>query len=92
VTREGGPPRSRRRLSPPLGGASAEESWTGANEAKVEKLRLGGLKRQAGAQGFTLRHSDYGYALIDTARKPINERNNMTLDEVQSALDRALQR
>jgi hypothetical protein len=88
---EGGIPRSRGEISPPPGGSAREESWPGANEAKLEKLRLGKLKRQAVAQGLQLRHSDYGYALIDTARKPINERNNLTLDEVQSQLDRAVE-
>ncbi|MFZ0343114.1 MAG: hypothetical protein WAL31_12370 [Gaiellaceae bacterium] len=88
---DGGLPRSRGWVAPPPGSASREESWPGANEAKAEKLRLGKLKRQAGAQGLQLRHSDYGYALIDTARKPVDERNNLTLDEVQSQLDRAVQ-
>jgi hypothetical protein len=88
---EGGIPRSRRGFPLP-GAASREESWPGANQAKVEKLRLRSLKRQAGVQGLELRHSDYGYALIDTARKPVNARNNMTLDEVESRLDGAFER
>jgi hypothetical protein len=89
---EGGIPRSRRAVSPPPGGASREESWPGANESKVEKLRLGSLKRQAGAQGLELRHSDYGYALIDSGRKPVDDRNNMSLDEVEKWLRQALKR
>ncbi|HZD88441.1 MAG TPA: hypothetical protein VE088_10595 [Gaiellaceae bacterium] len=47
------------------------------------------LKRQAAAQGLQLRHSDYGYALIDSARKPVDDRNDMTLAEVESWLGRA---
>lgn len=73
----------------PLGGASREERWPGANEAKAVKLGVRSLKRQAAAQGLQLRHSDSGYALIDSARKPVNDRNNMTLAEVESWLGRA---
>ena len=73
----------------PLGGASREESWPGANEAKAEKLGVRSLRRQAAARGLQLRHSDSGYALIDSARKPVNDRNNMTLAEVDSWLGRA---
>lgn len=83
---EGGIPRSRRGVAVPPGGASAEEDYRGANEAKVEKLRLKGLQRRAGRRGLQLRHSAYGYALIDASRKPIDERNNMTLDEIESWL------
>ena len=82
-----GVPRSRIVLTPPLGGAPREESWPGANEAKAEKLGVRSLKRQAGTRGLQLRHSDYGYALIDSAGVPVNG-NNMTLDEVESWLGR----
>jgi hypothetical protein len=68
---------------------SREERWPGANEAKAEKLGARSLKRQAAAQGLQLRHSDFGYSLIDSARKPVNDRNNMTLAEVESWLRRA---
>lgn len=84
---ENGVPRSRTVLSPPLGGPSREESWPGANEAKAEKLGAKSLKRSAAAQGLQLRHSDSGYALIDSARKPVNG-NKMTLAEVESWLER----
>ncbi len=86
---EDGVPRIRRAITAPPGGTSREESWPGANEAKAEKLGVRSLKRQAGAQGLELRHSAYGYALIDSARKPVNDRNNMTLAEVESWLERA---
>ena len=82
-----GVPRSRTVLTPPLGGASREESWPGANEAKAEKLGVRSLKRSAAAQGLQLRHSDSGYALIDSARRPVNG-NNLTLAEVESWLGR----
>jgi hypothetical protein len=85
---EGGIPRSRRTAVAPPGGASREEHWPGANAEKVEKLLLRNLKRQAGAQGLQLRHSAYGYALIDSARKQITDRNDMTLAEVESLLER----
>lgn len=84
---EGGVPRGRRVLTPPPGGASREETWAGAEEAKAEKLGAKRLKRSAAAQGLQLRHSDSGYALIDSARKPVNG-NNMTLAEVESWLGR----
>ena len=39
-----------------------------------------------GQQGLQLRHSDHGYALIDSAHKQIKDRNDMTLAEVESWL------
>lgn len=75
-------------MSGPAGGRSREESWPGANEAKAEKLGVRSLKRQAGAQGLQLRHSDYGYALIDSTRMPVKG-HNMTLAEVEAWLGRA---
>lgn len=84
---EDGVPRSRRALTSRLGGASRVETWPGANEAKAEKLGVRSLKRQADKRGLRLRHSDYGYALIDSAGKAVNG-NNMTLVEVESWLGR----
>jgi hypothetical protein len=86
---EGGIPHSHQRLTAPPGSPLTEEDWRGANEAKTEKLRRNSLERRARTSGLQLRHSAYGFALIDTARKPINERNNMSLDEVESWLDQA---
>ena len=89
VTRsEDGVPRTRMVLTPPPGGVSREERWSGANEAKAEKLGVRSLKRRAAAHGLQLRHSDSGYSLIDSARKPVSG-NNMTLAEVESWLGRA---
>jgi hypothetical protein len=85
---EGGIPRRRERLRVPPGEASRDESWPDANEAKQEKLRRNNLQRLARAQGLELRHSAYGYALLDPARKRIDDRNDMTLEEVESCLAR----
>jgi len=76
-------------LSLPAGEASRDESWSGANEAKREKLQRNNLQRLARAQGFELRHSAYGYALLDPAHKRIDDRNDMTLEEVESCLARS---
>ena len=84
----GGIPHARRGVSVPPGGASREEHWAGANEEKTEKLLVRSLKRQAGARGLQLRHSDHGYALVDAAHKRVEDRNDMTLREVESWLGR----
>jgi len=89
---DGGIPRVRRGTTAPPASASAEEQWPGANEAKAEKLRGRSLQRRAGTQGYELRHSAYGYALVDSARKRVDDRTNMSLNEVESWLDRALKR
>jgi hypothetical protein len=86
---EGGIPRMRRALPPMPRSAAAEEDWRGANEAKHEKLRRNRLQRRAGARGLELRHSAYGYALIDSGRARIDERSDMSLDEIESWLERA---
>jgi hypothetical protein len=70
------------------------ESWTAedrqrANAAKHETLRRRLLERRAHARGVELRHTAYGYALIDTARKRIDDRNDLTLDDVESWLGRS---
>jgi hypothetical protein len=70
----------------PAGEASRDESWPGANEAKQQKLRRNNLQRLARAKGLELRHSAYGYALLDSERKRIDDRNDMTLEEVESCL------
>lgn len=81
---EGGVPRIRRALA-----AIPEEDWRGANEAKADKLRHKSLQRRARGRGIELRHSAYGYALIDAARKRIDERSDMSLDEIESWLGQA---
>lgn len=86
--REGSVPRIRRAPVVGLRSAKAVETWPGANEAKLEKLRRNRLQRRAGARGLELRHSDYGYALIDSARKRVEDRSDMTLGEIESWLKR----
>ncbi len=88
ATQDGGIPRRRERLSVPVGEALRVESWSGANEAKQQKLRRNNLQRLARAQGLQLRHSAYGYALLDSGHKRIDDRNDMTLEEVESCLAR----
>lgn len=85
---DGGIPRRRERLSVPARKVSRVESWPGANEAKHEKLWRNNLQRRARAQGFELRHSAHGYALLDPGRKRIDDRHDMTLEEVESCLAR----
>ena len=57
-----------------------------ANNEMVDKLRRNGLKRKARASGLELRHSSYGYALIDADRNRVDDRNDLTLDEVAARL------
>jgi hypothetical protein len=85
---DGGIPHTRRAVSLPPGAARREETWQGANEEKDEKLLVRSLKRQAGAQRLQLRHSDHGYALVDTAHKRVHDRSDLTLREVESWLGR----
>jgi hypothetical protein len=81
---DGGIPRARQALA-----AVPEEDWHGANKAKADSLRHRTLQRRAGALGIELRHSAYGYSLIDSARKRVDERSDMTLDEIESWLAKA---
>jgi hypothetical protein len=86
---EGGIPRGHRTITRPPGGRSSDEDWHGANKAKTEKLRRNNLQRLARTRGLELRHSAYGYALVDAARKRVDDRNDMTLDDVESCLGRS---
>jgi hypothetical protein len=86
---DGGVPRIRRALTEVPGGRAPEENWNGANKAKTDKLRQRSLQRRARARGIELRHSDNGYALIDSGRKRIEERDDMSLDEIEKWLARA---
>jgi len=81
---DGGVPRARRALV-----AIPQEDWRGANEAKSDKLRHKSLQRRARARGIELRHSATGYALIDATRKRVDDRGDLTLDEIESWLARA---
>jgi hypothetical protein len=84
---DGGRPRSNRRAValPPLDSQTRQEGQQ-ASDAMVRKLRRNHLKRRARQTGLELRHSTYGYSLIDAARNRIEGRNDLTLDEVESIL------
>jgi hypothetical protein len=60
-----------------------------ANGEMQDKLRRNALRRRARSHGLELRHSAYGYSLIDVARKRVGSRNDLTLDEVAVHLDAA---
>jgi len=81
--------RKRVNSSPPSAESWSSEDGRLASAAKRETLQRRLLVRQARAQGLELRHSAYGYALIDAARKRIDGRNDLTLDDVESLLARS---
>lgn len=81
-----GVPRARRVVAIPPGGTSGEEDFSGANDAMVEKLRSNDLRRRAREAGLELRHSDSGYALIGADRQHVEDRNDLSLDEVESRI------
>ena len=58
-----------------------------ANSAKRDTLQRRTLERRARTFGLTLRHSSYGYSLVDAARNAAGGRNDMTLDDVARHLD-----
>jgi len=84
---DGGLPRSHRRVAalPPVDAQTTQEGQQ-ASEAMARKLRRNHLKRRARQSGLELRHSSYGYSLIDAARSRIEGRNDLSLDEVESIL------
>lgn len=57
-----------------------------ANTEMTAKLRRNSLRRRANAQGLRLRHSDYGYSLVESGGKRIGNRSDLTLDEIDAAL------
>lgn len=57
-----------------------------ANAQMSDKLRRNALQRRARSRGLELRHSDYGYSLIDASRQRIDGRNDLDLDEVAAHL------
>jgi len=58
-----------------------------ANREMTHKLERNSLQRRARLHGFELRHSAYGYSLIDGERARVDGRNDLTLDEVNARLD-----
>ena len=57
-----------------------------ANREMAHVLQRNTLRRKARARGLELRHSAYGYSLIDASRAQVDGRNDLTLDEVESHL------
>jgi hypothetical protein len=84
---DSGFPRSDRRVValPPVDAQTKQEGRQ-ASEAMTRKLRRNTLQRRARKSGLELRHSTYGYSLIDAARSRVEGRNDLTLDEVESIL------
>lgn len=60
-----------------------------ANSEMAHKLQRNALRRRARARGLELRHSAYGYSLVDADRRRVDDRNDLTLDEVAVHLDAA---
>ncbi|HZS25183.1 MAG TPA: hypothetical protein VFA30_09380 [Gaiellaceae bacterium] len=59
-----------------------------ANAEMTAKLRRNSLQRRAQAQGLRLRHSTYGYSLVEQDGSRVVDRNDLTLDEVDVELER----
>ena len=78
---------SRHRPRAAIRGTNESFDASTANTERVEKLRRDALRRRARLHGLTLRHSSYGYALIDSARQRLDGRNDLTLDEVAKHLN-----
>jgi hypothetical protein len=79
---------SRNRKAPPLRAADDFDA-AAANVEMAHKLQHNSLRRRARAQGLELRHSAYGYSLIDATRRRVDDRNDLTLAEVAVHLDTA---
>ena len=62
----------------------------GRRNAKQPEHQNARLKRSADSVGFQLRHSDYGWALMDADRKPVGGRNDHSLKELEKLLAEAL--
>jgi hypothetical protein len=57
-----------------------------ANAARADKLRTNSLRRLARSHRLELRHSDYGFSLVDETGKRVDGRNDLTLNEVEKLL------
>ena len=82
------PKGARTRAKPSASAPSDRERFdpAAANTQKAVTLRLTRLRRRARARGLTVRHSDYGYSLIDGAQDRLGGRSDLTLDEVEAHL------
>lgn len=58
-----------------------------ANTQMAQTLQRNALRRKARMRGLELRHSAYGYSLVDSTRRRLDDRNDFTLDEVNVRLD-----
>ena len=87
-----GVPRATVKLSALPGKKPVEEDWTGANEASDEKIAVRKLDRRARENGYEIRHSDRGYALIDAGHKPVDGRADLSLKDLSSLLKKTLKR
>jgi hypothetical protein len=58
-----------------------------ANRDMAHTLQRNALQRKARAHGLELRHSAYGYSLVDSSRTRVDDRNDFTLDEVKARLE-----
>jgi hypothetical protein len=83
---DGGIPRGHSRPLSTRTTAPREDEGAYANGARAEKLRRNSLARRARELRLDLRHSAYGYSLIDASRNRVGDRNDMTLDDVASLL------
>jgi hypothetical protein len=77
--------------TPPSASRRATEQFDAvvANTEMAHKLQRNNLQRRARAHGLELRHSAYGYSLIDGARQRVGGRNDLSLKEVALHLDAA---
>jgi len=83
---DGGIPRGPSRPLSARTTAPGEGDGAQASAARAEKLRRNSLARRARTLRLDLRHSAYGYSLIDASRNRVGGRNDMTLDDVASFL------
>jgi hypothetical protein len=58
-----------------------------ANKERTHMLRQNALRRKARGRGLELRHSAYGYSLVNSSRARVDGRNDLTLDEVEARLE-----
>jgi hypothetical protein len=58
-----------------------------ANRERTQTLRQNALRRKARGRGLELRHSAYGYSLVNSDGARVDSRNDFTLDEVEAHLD-----
>ena len=84
---DAGIPRRNRRPPVPRDFDAAKAEGREATDARNDKLRRKNLSRLARARNLELRHSSYGYSLIDAARNRIDDRSDMSLNDVKSYLD-----